>query len=96
MTLTELIRQVLDRGIRLSLDDEAKRVRWSAPAGAMTPALLRAFRAHKPVLLKLLGPNRLEEASEPPATEGRLAGHPRANGVRLNGRMESHGGNGPL
>ena len=48
-----LLGELRMRGVVLSA--EHGRLRWTAPAGAMTPELTQQVRAHKPELLALLG-----------------------------------------
>jgi hypothetical protein len=52
MTLTEL-RACLDR-LGIVLEARANKLHWTAPPGAMTPAIKAAVAEHKPALLALL------------------------------------------
>jgi hypothetical protein len=102
MTLAELIGELLDRGVRLSLDEDATptRIRWTAPPGMMTPALLEALRRHKNMVVKLLGPNRLEEPPEPHDHNGmpHVPTDGSASQCASESRtiLHSHGGTGPI
>jgi hypothetical protein len=52
MSAASLIRDLEGKGVRLEACDG--RLRWEAPPGVLTPALLDELRAHKGELLELL------------------------------------------
>ena len=56
MTLDAVLVAVRAADIRLTA--EGDRLRYDAPAGAVTPELRAALVEHKPLLIKLLGPSR--------------------------------------
>ena len=70
MTATALLQDMLDRGVVLTA--EAGRLRYRAPAGAVTPDLRRQLEAHKAGLMALLSaqtPGLFDEARAPVLTD---------------------------
>lgn len=90
MSTLDVLYRLADRRILLELDGD--RIRWTGPAGAMTPDLADLIRDHRTALIEALTPPPPSESTEPPpCRECRGRGHnPGAACPECNGTGRHH------